>query len=240
MTEKAYKLLALQESISNKEAKRLIDDGFVYVHGKKIKIARAEIDADTKFKLDIPQNPQILHEDKDLFVINKPYGLDSYTLEKKYSGKLIHRLDKTTSGVILLAKTDTFKQKCLAEFEQGKVYKEYVAVVYGTLVEEMTIQKPILTTKGQTAKSVISKNGKPAITEISPLEAINKRSKIQVVIKTGRTHQIRVHLESIGFPIVGDTLYGGKEDKRVYLHSKKITLFGKTYEANEPKEFDIT
>lgn len=240
MREKAYKLLAIQERISNNEAKKLIDDGYVFARGKKIKIARAEIEDDIKFKVNRPKKSKVLYEDKDLIAIDKAFGVDSYDLEKTFKGTLVHRLDKTTSGVILLAKSDEFKSKCLKEFEQGKVYKEYVAVVYGTMVDEMTIKAPILTTKGKVAKSKIDKTGKPAITEISPLEAINKRSKLKVIIKTGRTHQIRVHLESIGHPIVGDTQYGGRDDKRVFLHSRKISIFGKEYEAQEPEDFKIT
>ena len=112
-----------------------------------------------------------------------------------------------------------------------------MAWVEGVVIEEQIIDKAIKTTKGAFAKSNIDKNGKPAVTEVYPILATKKRSKIKLVIHQGRTHQIRVHLRSIGHSVVGDTLYGGNDSERIMLHSRMIKLFDYTFEAPEPSLF---
>lgn len=237
--EKAYKLLALQEGVSNKEAKKLIDDGYVLHGGRKIKIARAEMPENTKFKINKPKDSKVLYEDKDLLAVDKAFGVNSYDLEKKYNATLIHRLDKTTSGVVLLAKNEEFREKAVEEFKNERVQKEYIAIVLGTVAEPESIEEPILTVKGGTAISKVDRNGKRAVTKITPIEILQKRTKLKVEILTGRTHQIRVHLQYIGFPILGDTVYGGKEAKRIYLHANKITLLDKEITSPEPQDFTL-
>jgi RluA family pseudouridine synthase len=180
-----------------------------------------------------------LYEDRDLLAIDKPFGVNSYDLEKKYSASLIHRLDKTTSGVVLLAKNEEFRLKAVEEFKNEAVKKEYVAIVMGTFPEPMTIQEPILTTKGESARSKIDKHGKTATTIITPVIVLQKRTKLKIEILTGRTHQIRVHLQHIGFAIVGDTIYGGKDNRRILLHANKITLLDKEISADEPLDFTL-
>ncbi len=238
--EKAYKLLAEQEKISNNEAKKLIDDGYVFHGGRKIKIARAEMPLNTNFKIHKPIDDKILYEDKDLLAVEKPFGVNSYDIEKKYKAALIHRLDKTTSGVVLLAKNEEFRLKAVEEFKKERVEKEYIAIVNGTIAEEMTIDDPILTVKGSgTARSSVDRKGKSATTIITPVEVLQKRTKLKVKILTGRTHQIRVHLQHIGFPILGDTVYGGKDAKRIFLHAHKIKILGIEIVSPEPKEFTL-
>lgn len=231
MQEKAYKLLSVQENISNNEAKKLIDDGLVFASGKRIKIARANLDLNTKFKLEKRQNVKIIAQNKDLIVIDKPYALDSYTLEKQFNAKLIHRLDKTTSGVILLAKNDEFLNLCIEEFKALRVQKEYLALVQGIVPEPLEINLPIKTIKKGFAKSFVDKKGKTAHTKITPLEIRGKTTLLKVEISTGRTHQIRVHLAHMGFAVVGDVLYGAKEARRIFLHSHKISILGNSFES---------
>lgn len=242
--DKAYKLLALQEKISNSKAKELIDRGVVKVGDKKVLIARGEIRTDTRFTIKEINKIRVIFQDKDILVVDKPAFLTAEEVMKKFEGAiLLNRLDKETSGVMMFAKNEEFQKKAIKEFQSNRVYKEYVAVVEGKVIDEIEIDKPILTTKDRgTAKSKIDmKRGKPAKTTIYPLLVEGNKSKIKVVIESGRTHQIRVHLNSIGFPILGDAVYGrtASNINRVLLHSKVTKIFDYTFEAPEPKEFKV-
>ena len=242
MIEKAYKLLALQEGISNKKAKELIDKGIVSVNGKKLILAREEFGTHVKFKIQDIIKPKIIFENDDLIVVDKPAFLNASDVEKLYSkAVLLNRLDKETSGVMMLAKNNDFRQKAIEEFKKNRVYKEYVAVVEGKVIDEITIDKPIYTIKknGVAKSKIDSKRGKPAITHIYPFMVEGNKSKIKIVIEHGRTHQIRVHLRDAGFPIIGDLVYGkgSNQVNRVMLHSKITRILGFEFYAKEPKEF---
>ncbi len=237
--EKAYKLLAEQEGISNKKAKELIDRGLVYVGDQKVKIARAEMPEETKFRIEEPADVRILYQDDQVVAVDKPAFIDSYEIEEAIEGaQLLHRLDRETSGVLLLARDEAFAKKAIEAFRQRKVHKEYVAWVEGVVVEPLEIDLPIHTIKkGKAISRIDKKRGKPALTRVWPDEVQGKKSKVRIEIETGRTHQIRVHLAHAGHPIVGDELYGSPtRAKRPLLHAKKITLLGRSYEAPEPKD----
>ena len=236
--EKAYKLLALQENISNRSAKDMIDRGLVFCKGRKVMVARAELDADSRFRVEKLSKIKVIFEDNKILAVDKPASLTSDEVEKKFDAKLLHRLDKGTSGVVLLVKDEEFQKIAIEEFRKKRVYKEYIAIVNGKIAEPIDIEDPIITIKkGNSFFSKISKNGKEAITHIEPLMIEGRKSKVKVVIETGRTHQIRAHLKSLGFPIVGDELYGGNVFKRLMLHAHKISLLGYSFESPEPKEF---
>ena len=137
-----------------------------------------------------------------------------------------------------MCKNEEFRLKAIEEFKHDRVYKEYIAWVDGMVIEEFEINKPIVTEKhNNKAKSKISDSGKPARTEVFPLMVVNKKSKIKLVIHQGRTHQIRVHLQSENLPIMGDELYGGRKAKRMMLHAHKMKLLGMEFTSPEPKEF---
>ncbi len=237
--EKAYKLLAIQKNISNRSAKDLIDRGVVYAKGKKVLVARALMKADTKFSIKNISKVDTIFEDEKILAVDKPAFVTSEQIARKKGLKLIHRLDKETSGVLLLAKDEDFRIKAIDAFKEFKVQKEYIAWVSGKVIAEpLTIEKPLKSIKkGNFVYVKVSKSGKEALTLINPLLIEGKKSKIRVEIKTGRTHQIRVHLKSIGSPIIGDSLYGGREYHRLLLHSYKISIFDYTFEAKEPQEF---
>jgi 23S rRNA pseudouridine1911/1915/1917 synthase len=238
--EKAYKVLAIQEKISNGEAKKLIDRGAVYLKGKRVNIARAEVPIETRFKVKKIERPKMIFEDDKILVVDKPVFLDSEEVAK-FFGKdifLLHRLDRDTSGLLLLGKDKDFQATVINEFKKQRVYKEYVAWVNGKIVEPITITKKLKKIqKGGGAKTVVAKDGLEATTHIEPLSISGSKTKVKAVIESGRTHQIRVHLSSIGFPIIGDKIYGGAEFERLLLHSKKMEFLDYSFEVQEPQIF---
>lgn len=239
--QKAYKLLALQENISNNEAKDLIDKGLVNVCGKKIHIARALLSPNTRFQIQKPSAIIEIFRDSNILALFKPAFLTSEEVVKSYpQWTLLHRLDKETSGVLLLVKDNSaFHLKAKEAFKNLEVYKRYIAIVEGIIDEEYEITAPLLITKGKFARVQVVKNGKgqKAITLIRPLEISGKKTKIEALIKTGKTHQIRVHLAHIKHPIIGDTLYGAKPAKRILLHAEQISLLGYNFLAPTPEAF---
>lgn len=240
--EKAYKLLARQEEISNTKAKDLIDRGLVYHLDRKVKIARAQMPNDTYFRIEEIDKVKIIYQDENVLAINKPALLDSYELAhaiEEDETELIHRLDRDTSGVLLLARNQDFLADAIKAFKQRKVKKRYVAWIEGVFCEEIKIDAPIRTHKqgGKAFSQIDEKYGQTAVTIVKPLEIQGKKSKVEIEILTGRTHQIRLHLSSIGHPIVGDERYGSvTRSKRILLHAKAISLLGYAFEAKEPRD----
>ncbi|MEA3330946.1 MAG: RNA pseudouridine synthase [Campylobacterota bacterium] len=239
MTEKAYKILALQEGLSNSQAKSMIDRGLVYVGNKKVMIARGEIDAKTIFRVIKIERAKTIFENEDIIVVDKPAYVNSDELERQFKpAVLLHRLDRETSGVLMLVKNEEFREKAIKEFKQDRVYKEYIAWVEGIISEPVEVDKPILTQKkNNKAYSNVSGKGKPARTEFFPDIVSANKTKVKCIIHNGRTHQIRTHLRYIDHPIVGDEQYGGRRAKRVMLHAHKVRLLGMEFVAEEPKIF---
>jgi len=241
MAEKAYKLLAEQEYISNKKAKELIDKGVVSVNGQKLVLARGLMKESTVFKIKEVEQARVIFQDDDILVVDKPAFLNAYEVADYFPHCiLLNRLDKETSGVMMFAKNEEFRTRAIKEFAQNKVYKEYVAIVEGKFIEEMEINIPILTIKGKTARSKIdSQKGKPAKTTLTPYMVEGNKSKVKVVIENGRTHQIRVHCQAAGYPIIGDAQYGKTVPQvhRMLLHSKVTRIFHYEFQAKEPREF---
>ena len=238
--EKAYKILATQEGISNSQAKSLIDRGLVYVGNSKVMVARGEIDERTIFRVEKIEKVKPLFENDDLIVIDKPAFVNSDEIEKQFKdARLLHRLDRETSGVLMLVKNEEFREKAIKEFKKDNVYKEYIAWVEGVLSEPVDIDMPIYTEKknNKAVSRVSKKQGKLARTEVFPDIVSGKKTKVKCIIHHGRTHQIRAHLKYIEHPIVGDEQYGGRRAKRVMLHAHKVKLLGMEFVAPEPKMF---
>jgi len=237
--EKAYKVLALQEGMSNSQAKSMIDRGLVYAGNKKVMVARGEVDSKTTFRVEKVEKIRPIFEDDDLIVVDKPAFVNSDEIERQFKdAQLLHRLDRETSGVLILVKNEEFRQKAIEEFRKDRVYKEYIAWVEGIVSEPVDIDKPILTQKkNNKAYSNVSGKGKPARTEIFPDIVSGGKTKLKCIIHNGRTHQIRTHLRYIDHSIIGDEQYGGRRAKRVMLHAYKVKLLGMEFVATEPKIF---
>lgn len=203
---------------------------------------------------------QILYEDSDLIVVNKPEGISSITendtkldslhslLEKKLNNKLfvVHRLDKEVSGVILFAKNSRTHKYINDQFADRKVKKYYTAVVHGTIKENDGVVKKPIREFGSGRMGIDGRKGKPSETKFKVVKRFRDYTLLELNPSTGRRHQLRVHLYSIGHPIVGDIRYGEKviQEKfsRILLHAKSLefqlpngeTLF---VEAPIPRSF---
>ncbi|RDU59506.1 pseudouridine synthase family protein [Helicobacter marmotae] len=240
--DKAYKILAKKHTLSHKQAKALIDKGLVHIGGKKLTLARAYIPSDSHFEILEIRTPQVLFCNDEILAVDKPAFIESYDLCTFYEGwNLLHRLDRETSGVILLIKEKSaFAKKCKEAFKEQKVQKEYRAIVHGRIVDSISIEKPISTIRRGFAKSYIDKNGLYAYTQLNPLAIVGKKTLVQVYITTGRTHQIRVHCQSLKHPIYGDRIYGIQDSApRLMLHAHKIALLGYEFVSPIPKELQL-
>ena len=171
-------------------------------------------------------NFDVIHEDNDFIIVNKHPGLIMHPGSGCYNGTLanglifkypelvnlprsgiVHRLDKDTSGVLLIARTEKFRNYFIQQMQERSVKKEYVAVVIGSTLGSFVIEDPIGRDKFNRTKMSIRADGKEARTFIKLKEKIHNYSVLDISIETGRTHQIRVHLSSKKLPIIGDKIY---------------------------------
>ena len=159
----------------------------------------------------------------DRFLPDKP---NLYASLNRAYGKIwvVHRLDKETSGIICFAKTEAAHRNLSQQFELRKVEKYYQALVEGRILEEEgIIDKPIIANKSRGGKMAVSKQGKHALTTYQVLETFKAYTLVKVRIETGRTHQIRVHFQAIGYPLAVDSIYGNKE--AFYLSQVKLRSY---------------
>ncbi|MDR0695271.1 MAG: RluA family pseudouridine synthase [Holosporales bacterium] len=178
----------------------------------------------------------IIYEDDDLIIVNKPPGLPVQlgskmrisvdVMAKAYNpeARLVHRIDKETSGVVVLAKNLFTARYMLYLFQNKEIYKKYMAVVAGKLsAAEGVISKPL--TRAGSTSIVDFEYGKEAVTKFRVLETIAQgRTLIEAIPLTGRTHQIRVHFSAISCPIVGDRRFNGPKFKYLCLHANEISF----------------
>ena len=251
---------SVDTDITRTSAQRLIEDGNILVNGKNVKVSY-KIQENDKISVEIPEPKQIelkaqdipieiVYEDSDIIVVNKPKGMVVHPANGNPDGTLVnaimaickdslsgiggeirpgivHRIDKDTSGLLIVAKNDNAHVKMSEQIKNHEVKKTYIALVRGVFKEnEATIDMPIGRSISDRKKMAVNKNGKNAITHIKVLKRFDKYTLLQVNIETGRTHQIRVHLSHIGYPIVGDYTYSnGKNEFDVVgqcLHAQKL------------------
>ena len=255
---------AFDSTYSRSFYKRLIDDGKVTVNGfvitkagtklSKGDVVEADIPApveDESFKAqDIPLD--IVYEDSDLLVINKPQGMVVHPAAGHSEGTLVnallahckdelsdingvvrpgivHRIDKDTSGLMLACKNNFTHLKLADMLSRHEIVREYRALVYGFVKEDKgMIDAPIGRSSNDRRKMAVNKDGKSAVTHFEVIERLGDITDLKLVLETGRTHQIRVHMAYIGHPVVGDPVYASRRKNYGLagqaLHSQAITF----------------
>ncbi|MDR2609824.1 MAG: RluA family pseudouridine synthase [Clostridiales Family XIII bacterium] len=254
-------LAAYTEQVSRNRAQALIEAGDVTVNGepqtKKKYRVRAGDRAEIKLYLSVPVDilPEkialdIVYEDDDVLVVNKPKGMVVHPAPGSETGTLVnallfhlagddslsgvggklrpgivHRIDKNTSGLIIIAKNDAAHAALSGQLAAHSVTRVYEAIVAGGFKDdEGTIDAPLARDPKNRKRQRVSRDGsgKRAVTHYRVLERYAKYTLLELRLETGRTHQIRVHLASIGHPVLGDDLYGPADGDGQYLHAKTL------------------
>lgn len=245
------------DDLSRSYVQKLIKDGFVLVNGKTVKVKYAcsindEISIQIPEAVELNLEPEnipldIIYEDDDLLIINKPKGMVVHPAPGHYTGTMVnallyhrkdslsgingvnrpgivHRIDKDTSGSVMVCKNDFTHKIIAAQLKDHSIVRKYRAIVHGNFKDmEGTIDQPIGRHPNDRKKmSVHAKINKHAITHYRVLESFPGYSYIECQLETGRTHQIRVHMASIGHPLVGDEVYGIKEKRNFHTNGQTL------------------
>ncbi|MBO5005596.1 MAG: RluA family pseudouridine synthase [Clostridia bacterium] len=249
-----------KKELSRTNVQRLIESSNILVNNNIQKISY-KVQAGDEISIVIPEakeielKPQdikvdIVYEDSDIIVVNKPKGLVVHPAVGNPDGTLVnaimnickdslsgiggeirpgivHRLDKDTTGLLIIAKNDKAHINLSEQIKNREVKKIYIALVRGIVLEnEATINMPIGRSTKDRKKMAVVKNGKEAVTHFKVLNRFKNYTLLEIKIDTGRTHQIRVHMSEIGYPVVGDMVYSnGKNEFGVegqMLHAKSL------------------
>ena len=268
------KAVALFLDVSRKRVKDLLDDNHIFVNGKSAKASYTTVLND-RITIEIPEDENtevlpenipldIVYEDSDLIVINKPKCMVVHPAPGHYSGTLVnallyhckdlsgingvnrpgivHRIDKDTSGLLVVCKNDKAHKAISEQLANKTCHRQYVCIVHHPFSHEYgTIHAPIgRSEKDRKKMEVTSKNSKDAITHFTVLKNFREYAYVQCQLETGRTHQIRVHMQYIGHPIAGDPTYGYRktlETNGQLLHANKLEFIHPT--SNEKMTFEI-
>lgn len=232
-------LAKLFPDYSRERLKAWVNEGFVSIDGQHLRPkdkvshgATIEINAQLPESTTEAQNIEleIVHEDEDILVINKPIGLvvhpgagnpdqtllnallhHDQNLKTLPRAGIIHRLDKDTSGLLVIAKTLPAHTKLTAMMQAREIVREYRAIVIGEIISGGTIEAPIGRHPKNRIKMAVIDSGKPAVTHYRVLKKLNNFTYLHVQLESGRTHQIRVHMAHIKHPVLGDPVYGGNQ-----------------------------
>ena len=201
----------------------------------------------------------IVFEDEDIIVINKQFGIVTHPGAGNWTGTLanallyydpslskldragiVHRLDKNTSGLMVIARNEKSQKYLIEQLQSHLVDREYSAIVYGHMIAGGTVDEPVGRDPKDRVKQAVSMSGKDATTHYRAIDRFKSHTHVKAILETGRTHQIRVHLSYVGHSLIGDPMYGGRvrfpkkaseelkeallNFKRQALHSKKLTL----------------
>ena len=246
--------LADNMSVTRSNAQKLIGDGLVLANNEatvsKYLVQKGDMISILESKQSKTPNIEVIYENKDIIIINKPAGITTHpapgetdvTISEIFLDKfvdqtssnrdnIVHRLDKGTSGLMVLAKNETARANLAKQFADRKVVKKYLALVYGKMLPtEGVIDMPL-------ARDLVSKNriapadeGKDAKTIYKVIQQYRGYTLVSANPKTGRTHQIRVHFSALAHPLYGDVRYGAKEKnaKRIFLHAAELSFIHPT------------
>ncbi|MGE5240572.1 MAG: 23S rRNA pseudouridine(1911/1915/1917) synthase RluD [Bacteroidota bacterium] len=262
-------LAALFADITRSQIQQWIEDGRVTLNGE-IPRKRDKVKEGDAVEIHPPPPAQpdwkaqaialeIVHEDGDILVINKPPGLVVHPGAGNPEGTLlnallshapklaalpragiVHRLDKDTSGLMVVAKTERARQQLIQQLQEHAVEREYLAIVSGVMIAGGTVEAPIGRHRTQRTRMAVSSHGKPAVSHYRVVKKYRAHTLVQVKLESGRTHQIRVHMAHLHYPVVGDPVYGGRLKipagageklkktlrgfKRQALHALKLSL----------------
>ncbi|WP_367005808.1 RluA family pseudouridine synthase [Streptococcus sp. ZY19097] len=252
------KALADLTTLSRSQANEEIKKGTVLVNGKAAKAKYAvkvgdvityEIPEDETLDYEAEDIPlDIIYEDEDVAVINKPQGMVVHPSAGHTSGTLVnalmyhikdlstingvvrpgivHRIDKDTSGLLMIAKNDISHKALAEELKDKKSLRKYLAIVHGNLPNDRgMIEAPIGRSEKDRKKQAVTAKGKEAVTRFQVLERFGNYTLVELTLETGRTHQIRVHMAYIGHPVAGDPLYGPRKTLKgqgQFLHARTL------------------
>jgi 23S rRNA pseudouridine1911/1915/1917 synthase len=250
-------LAAHIEGWSRARLQRLIDEADVLVNGRAVKSSyKLHLNDEIEVELTPPPSASfapenipldIIHEDDELIVVNKPAGIVVHPAAGVMSGTLanalafhfqqlsksggavrpgiVHRLDKGTSGLMVVAKTESAHENLADQFRDREIFKSYMALVHGQ-VEKRTgqIDQPIARDRGNRTRMAVVRGGRPSLSIYRVRKRFERFTLLNVELKTGRTHQIRVHLAWLKHPVVGDEAYGGGRDKTIPDHKLRSEI----------------
>lgn len=252
------KALADLTELSRSQANEAIKNGNILVNGKAVK-AKYSVKEGDLVTYDLPE-PEVLeyeaedipldivYEDDDVAVVNKPQGMVVHPSVGHTSGTLVnalmyhihdlssingvvrpgivHRIDKDTSGLLMIAKNDRTHQALAEELKDKKSLRKYLAIVHGNISNDRgVIEAPIGRSEKDRKKQAVMAKGKPAVTHFKVLERFGNYTLVELTLETGRTHQIRVHMAYIGHPVAGDPLYGPRKTLKgngQFLHAQTL------------------
>lgn len=258
-TERADVFLAEKTRWTRSRIAKLIESGKVFCNGEPVKKAGEKVKGEVVLEIeeDVPISAEgedipidIVYQDKDIAVINKPQGMVTHPCAGTHNGTLVnavvykikdlsgingvlrpgivHRLDKDTSGLIVIAKNDAAHNSLAKQIEEKTAGRHYLALVTGNIKEdEGVIDKAIARSKKDRKKMAVDDNGRRAVTHYFVRERFGDYTLVEFKLGTGRTHQIRVHAKYINHPVVGDITYGKKDDFGLngqLLHAFKLEL----------------
>ncbi|MFU2205362.1 RluA family pseudouridine synthase [Streptococcus pluranimalium] len=276
------KAMADLTELSRQKANEEIKAGTILVNGKPAK-AKYAVKVGDVINYDLPEEEvleysaediplDIIYQDEDVAVVNKPQGMVVHPSAGHSSGTLVnalmyhikdlssingvirpgivHRIDKDTSGLLMIAKNDQAHQALAEELKAKKSLRQYVALVHGNLPNDRgVIEAPIGRSDKDRKKQAVTEKGKQALTRFHVLERFGNYTLVELQLETGRTHQIRVHMAYIGHPIAGDTTYGPRKTlagNGQFLHARTLGFTHPksgelmTFEADLPEIFQET